>query len=103
MNPIYVPGNSVFLKTKNNEFILFAHFKQFSIKVKQGDKVKLGQVLGLCGNTGNSAEPHLHFHLQNVEDMNIATGVKCYFDSIIVNGEKKNDYSPIKGDKIKRE
>lgn len=32
--------------------------------------------------------------------MNIATGVKCYFYSIEVNGEEKNNYSPIKDDKI---
>ena len=31
---------------------------------------------------------------------NKATGAKCYFDEIIVNGEFKNDYSPIKGEKI---
>ena len=103
LNPIYVPGNSVILKTMNNEYLLFAHFKHHSIKVKEGEKVKQEQVLGLCGNTGNSSEPHLHFHIQNVEDMNIATGVKCYFDKIIVNGQIKNDYSPIKGDIIQNE
>ena len=103
LNPIYVPGNSVILKTMNNEYLLFAHFKHHSIKVKEGEKVKQERVLGLCGNTGNSSEPHLHFHIQNVEDMNIATGVKCYFDKIIVNGQIKNDYSPIKGDIIQNE
>ncbi len=103
LNPIYVPGNTVIIKTANNEYLFFAHFKQHSIKVKQGDKVKQGQLLGLCGNSGNSSEPHLHFHIQNVEDMNIATGVKCYFEKLTVNGEIKTDYSPIKGDKIKQD
>jgi murein DD-endopeptidase MepM/ murein hydrolase activator NlpD len=101
LNPIYIPGNTVILKTANNEYLFFAHFKQHSIKVEQGQKVKQGQLLGLCGNSGNSSEPHLHFHIQNVEDMNGATGVKCYFDNIMVNGKLKTDYSPIKGDKIK--
>ena len=100
LNPIYVPGNTVILKTNNNEYLFFAHFKQNSIKVKQGQKVKKGTILGLTGNSGNSSEPHLHFHIQNVFDMNIATGVKCYFDQIIVNGELKTDYSPIKREKI---
>ena len=103
LNPIYVPGNTVILKTSNNEYLFFAHFKQHSIKVKQGDKVKQGQLLGLCGNSGNSSEPHLHFHIQNVEDMNIATGVKCYFDKINVNGKIMTDYSPVKGEIIKPE
>lgn len=103
LNPVYVPGNTVILKTLNNEYLFFAHFKQHSIKIAEGQKLKQGQVLGLCGNSGNSSEPHLHFHIQNVEDMNIATGVKCYFDKIIVNGHVKTDYSPIKNDKIKNQ
>lgn len=99
-NPIYIPGNTVIIKTDKNEFVFFAHFKQHSIVVKQGQKLNAGDLLGLCGNSGNSSEPHLHFHLQNTEDMNIATGAKCYFDQIKVNGVNKTDYSPIKGDKI---
>ncbi len=100
LNPIYVPGNSVIIKTINNEYLFFAHFKQHSIVVKQGQMVKQGQLLGLCGNSGNSSEPHLHFHIQNVEDMNVATGAKCYFDHILVNGQTKTDYSPIQNEKI---
>jgi len=102
MNPAYVPGNTVIIKTENNEYLFFAHFKQHSIKVKQGQKVKQGDLLGLCGNSGNSSEPHLHFHIQNVEDINLATGVKCYFDNISVNGELTTDYSPIKDERIKQ-
>src|SRR6218665_187269 len=101
-NPVYVPGNTVIIKTVAGEYLFFAHFKQHSIKVKQGDQVKRDQVLGLCGNSGNSSEPHLHFHIQNVENMNIATCVKCYFDKIDVNGAVKTDYSPVKGEKVKQ-
>jgi murein DD-endopeptidase MepM/ murein hydrolase activator NlpD len=97
---MYVPGNTVILKTANNEYLFFAHFKQHTIKVKQGEKINQGGVLGLCGNSGNSSEPHLHFHIQNVEDINIATGVKCYFEEILVNGTVKTDFSPIKGEKV---
>ncbi|MEP7256654.1 MAG: DUF3887 domain-containing protein [Ferruginibacter sp.] len=103
MNPIYIPGNTVIIKTAKNEFLFFAHFKQNSIQVKQGQKVTQGELLGLCGNSGNSSEAHLHFHIQNVEDMNEATGVKCYFDKLIVNGQTKTDYSPIQKNKIKSE
>lgn len=100
MNTFNVGGNMVIIKTANNEYLVFCHFKHQSIKVKEGQKIKQGELLGLCGNTGNSSEAHLHFHIQNIEDLNTATGVKCYFGKIVVNGEIKQDYSPIKNDKI---
>jgi murein DD-endopeptidase MepM/ murein hydrolase activator NlpD len=100
LNPIYIPGNTVIIKTATGEYAFFAHFKQHSIVVKQGQKVIAGALLGLCGNSGNSSEAHLHFHLQNVEDMTKATGAKCYFDQLKVNGVLKLDYSPVKGEKI---
>ena len=100
LNPIYIPGNTVVIKTGAGEYAFFAHFKQHSIVVKEGQKVSAGTLLGLCGNSGNSSEPHLHFHLQNVEDMTKATGAKCYFEQVKVNGILRTDYSPVKGEKI---
>jgi murein DD-endopeptidase MepM/ murein hydrolase activator NlpD len=99
-NPTFLTGNTVILRTGNKEFIYFAHLKQHSIKVKQGQIIKAGEMLGLCGNSGKSSEAHLHFHIQNVEDMSVATGVKAYFAEIKVNGNIKKDYSPIQKDKI---
>jgi diadenosine tetraphosphate (Ap4A) HIT family hydrolase len=31
--------------------------------VRAGDQIAPGQTIGACGNSGNSSEPHLHFHL----------------------------------------
>ncbi|MDR2755942.1 MAG: peptidoglycan DD-metalloendopeptidase family protein [Planctomycetaceae bacterium] len=101
LNSYYVPGNTVIIKTVNDEYILLCHFKQNTIIVKEKQFVKKGDILGSCGNSGNSSEPHLHFHIQNVENMIEATGVKCYFSDIIVNGNKRKNYSPIKNDIIK--
>lgn len=39
LNPIYVPGNTIILKTADNEYLFFAHFKQHSIKVIEGQKL----------------------------------------------------------------
>lgn len=100
MNSYFPTGNTVVLKPVNNEYIYFCHFKQHSIVAKEGQSVKQGDLLGLCGNSGNSSEAHLHYHIQNVENMNIATGIKCYFEKIVVNGEAKADYSPTKSEKI---
>lgn len=100
MNPVYVPGNTIVLKTAAGEYLFFAHFKQYSIKVKPGQQVKTGEVLGLCGNSGNSSEPHLHFHVQDAEEMTEAAGIKCYFEKILVNGKGVENVSPVQGDKV---
>lgn len=102
MNETQVFGNLVVIKTLKNEYLFLAHFKNKSLKVAKGQKVTQGQLLGLCGNSGHSSQPHLHFHIQNVEDSNAATGAKCYFDRLVVNGESKTDYSPVRGDKVRR-
>jgi murein DD-endopeptidase MepM/ murein hydrolase activator NlpD len=103
MNPVYVPGNTVILQTAKDEFLLFAHFKQHSIRVTEGQSVKQGEVLGLCGNSGNSSEPHLHFHIQNAINMYAATGIKCYFSNILVNGMLQSEYSPVQKEKIRNQ
>ncbi len=100
MNPTQLTGNTVVLKTAD-EYILLAHLKMNSIKVKPGDKIKKGQLLGLCGNSGNSSEAHLHFHIQNQEKMEGASGFKCFFEKILVNGVLKTEYSPVKGERIR--
>jgi len=100
MNPKQATGNTVVLETSQNEFIVFAHFKEKSIVVKEGQEVKQGDLLGQCGNSGNSTEPHLHLSLQNILDDDMATGAKLYFDKILVNGEIKEDYLPVKNEKI---
>ncbi|MEN8857225.1 MAG: peptidoglycan DD-metalloendopeptidase family protein [Flavobacteriaceae bacterium] len=100
LNPKQLTGNTVVLKTANAEFLLFAHFKEKSIQVKVGQQVKAGDLLGLCGNSGNSSEPHLHLSLQNVKNMMEAQGGKLFFENIKVNGKIKEDYLPVKNDKI---
>jgi Peptidase family M23 len=66
--PINIPleqadGNSVILDLGGQRYALYAHMQPGSIKVQRGDRVKLGQVLGLVGDSGNSIVPHLHFQL----------------------------------------
>lgn len=100
MNPVFVTGNTVVLKTAHNEYLVFAHFKKHSIAVREGQRVEKGTLLGLCGNSGNSSEPHLHFHIQDSMDLNAARGVACYFDNLKVNGATKRDHAPVKGEKI---
>ncbi|HMV77941.1 MAG TPA: peptidoglycan DD-metalloendopeptidase family protein [Leptospiraceae bacterium] len=95
--------NEVIIRTENGEYVVLLHFKKNSIAVKQGEKIKRGQLLGLVGNSGFSSEPHIHFHMMNGFPGTAAAGIKCFFDRISVNGKSRKDYSPIKGDRISRD
>jgi len=102
MNPYSALGNAVFIRHRENEVSILAHLKQGSICVKVGDKIAQGQLIGLCGNSGNSSEPHIHYHLQNTAIIQDGTGIKCVFSNIIVSRDNKTRieeaYSPIKND-----
>jgi murein DD-endopeptidase MepM/ murein hydrolase activator NlpD len=104
MNPLSALGNAVFIQHSKHEVSVLAHFKQGSINVKAGDTVTKGQVLGLCGNSGNSSEPHIHYHLQNTVVIQDATGIKCFLGEVVVEKEgvksTRESYSPVKGDII---
>jgi hypothetical protein len=56
-------GNSVIVDLGNQRYALYAHMQPGSLKVRTGDMVKTGEVLGLVGDSGNSVAPHLHFQV----------------------------------------
>jgi hypothetical protein len=58
-------GNTVILKHSNTIYSKLSHLKYHSVEVKEGDRVKQGQLLGRCGNSGRSPFPHLHFQFQH--------------------------------------
>jgi hypothetical protein len=60
-----VGGNFVILDIGQGRYAFYAHLKPRSLRVRRGDRVRKGQVVGLVGNSGNSTEPHLHFHLMD--------------------------------------
>ena len=60
-----VGGNHVIVDLGDGRYAFYAHLQPGSLRVKLGDRVRAGQVLGLVGNSGNSTEPHLHFHLSD--------------------------------------
>ena len=64
-------GNYVLVEHKNGFCTRYAHLAYGTIKVKVGDKVKQGQVLGFMGSTGPSTAAHLHFEVYNKQDIRI--------------------------------
>lgn len=60
-----IGGNFVILAIGHGAFAFCAHLQPGSLRIKPGERVRRGQVLGLLGNSGNSDAPHLHFHVSD--------------------------------------
>lgn len=79
-----VTGNAVTIYHAENEYSNLVHLVPGSIEVEPGDRVTCGEQIGRCGHSGNSAEPHLHFQLQDHPTFEISAGLPVQFDSVEV-------------------
>jgi hypothetical protein len=79
-------GNSVIVDIGQHHFALYAHMQSESIRVRPGDKVTAGQVIGLVGNSGNSVAPHLHFHVMSSELSLASNGLPYQIDEFKITG-----------------
>jgi hypothetical protein len=61
-------GNYVSLRVDGREhaYVILAHLEMGSVVVWPGKAVRAGELLGRCGNSGNTSRPHLHVHAQPV-------------------------------------
>jgi hypothetical protein len=75
-----IRGNYVVIQHRDQQYTLYAHLQAESVCVKVGEAVKAGQVIGRCGHSGHSTEPHLHFQLQDRADFHTAIGLPTCFD-----------------------
>ena len=81
-----VGGNHLIVDIGRGKYAFYAHLQPGSIRVKLGDQVRRGQVLGLVGNSGNSTEPHLHFHLSDANSPLGSEGVPYVLETLDVVG-----------------
>lgn len=77
-------GNSVVIKHSEYLYSQISHLKKDSITVKTGDFIKHGTQLGVCGNSGNSPYPHVHFQFQATPHIGSHT-IEYPFDQYILN------------------
>ncbi|HEX3527595.1 MAG TPA: M23 family metallopeptidase [Thermoanaerobaculia bacterium] len=82
-----IAGNFVVLDLGNGLYALYAHVLPGSLRVKTGDRVHRGQVLGLLGNTGNSDAPHLHFHVMDANQPIASEGLPYVFADYWLQGK----------------
>jgi hypothetical protein len=61
-------GNHLVFEVAPNRYVLMAHLMKGSLLVSKGDRVRPGQPVARCGNSGNTSAPHLHLQAQNLPD-----------------------------------
>jgi murein DD-endopeptidase MepM/ murein hydrolase activator NlpD len=76
-----IAGNHIIEDLGGGRYAMYAHLQPGSLRVKAGQKVKRGDVLGLLGNSGNSTEPHLHFQVMDRPSPLGAEGLPYLIDS----------------------
>ena len=96
-------GNHVVVDLGNGEYALLAHMRKGSVRVRAGDRVGPGDLLGLTGNSGNSSEPHLHFHLQDRPELFTgARGLPVAFVGYRADGRRIARGTPVQGQFLAR-
>ena len=79
-----VTGNYVMIDHGKSEYSLYAHLQPGSVRVRVGDQLKSGDVIGKLGSSGNSTEPHLHFHVCDSDDPLMSAGIPVNFGNVTI-------------------
>lgn len=88
-----IAGNHVIIRFAPNRYVMCAHLKQGSARVKEGQRVKKGDQIAQLGNSGNTTGPHVHFEVMDANSSIAAEGVPWIFSSFHFLGFGK-DYDP---------
>ncbi|MGZ3752695.1 MAG: peptidoglycan DD-metalloendopeptidase family protein [Mucilaginibacter sp.] len=74
-------GNHIIIDHGNGEFSELLHLEKGSLKVKAGDRVKPGQLVGAVGFSGDATSPHLHYTVMNGPNGMVSKGLPSYFNN----------------------
>lgn len=87
--PAGVAGNHVVIgATVDGPFVLLAHLRTGSVSVRVGDRVRVGQVIAACGNSGNSTQPHVHVQATDSLDWTSARGIPLAFTGVLPSDDR---------------
>tara|TARA_B110000971_G_scaffold54123_1_gene55114 strand:+ start:61 stop:1365 length:1305 start_codon:yes stop_codon:yes gene_type:complete len=97
-------GNCVKIKHNSTYETIYAHMKNFARGIKEGIRVKQGQIIGYVGSTGKSTGPHLHYEvILNGKKINSQT-LKLPSGKVLKDDERKTfEVVKIKLDVLKSE
>lgn len=86
--PKAILGNHVVIRTPDGDYAAMAHLQRHSAQVRPGDRVRRGDTIAACGNSGNSSEPHVHFQLMDHPSPALAAGLPIVFDHYEMDGHR---------------
>ena len=90
----HILGNHVVIDLGEGAYAVLAHLQRGSATVVPGQDVRRGDVVGRCGNSGNSSEPHLHFQLMDRPWVFVAAGLPFVFAGVSIDGSRERDGVP---------
>ena len=70
-----IGGNFIALDLGGGQFATYSHLQPGSLFVKQGDRVRRGQVIARVGSSGDARAPHLHFQVTTTPSVFAAEGI----------------------------
>jgi len=76
-------GNNVIVAIGHGRYAVFDHLVRGSVRVRRGQRVRAGQVVGKLGNSGNTDGPHLHFGIEARPD-SLAQGLPFEIDDFVL-------------------
>lgn len=74
-------GNFVTIEASDGRYIAYAHLRRESIRVRPGDDVSPDTLIGECGNSGASSQPHVHIQAMDCSSLRTAVGVPIAFET----------------------
>jgi len=100
-----IVGNYVLIRHEGGEYSLLAHLKRGSVRVRPGQWVRAGEVVGECGNSGHSTQPHLHFQFLDRPNLFLGLSLPIPFSGFL---RKKEDGAlervplgfPVRGEEV---
>jgi hypothetical protein len=95
-------GNYIIIDHLNGEFSFMAHLKKNTIIVSIGDIVTKGQEVGKAGNSGNSTEPHIHYHLQTTSETSTGIGLPTQFLNYYADNEFIERGEPVRNQIVRK-
>jgi murein DD-endopeptidase MepM/ murein hydrolase activator NlpD len=76
-----IAGNTVTIDLGGAQFAYYMHMQPGSLRVKAGERVRRGQLLGRVGCSGDAREPHLHFEITDSPELGAGEGLPYLIDS----------------------